>query len=227
MNRSRLRLSGVIAGLTFGVGLLSLFSVPGGGNVTDQQISDFYASSGRPGAAFALSLVLAVGCWSMVWFFSELRARLEPGVAADLGVRLATMGSLAVLAGTGITLAPTGVQLMAGGSFVGVPIAQTLDQAGLFVAIFGGVYTLAVAVFLLCMQARRSGVLPGWASASGLVVAVLLVTSVVGMPAVLLPLWVIVAGLGSRRRSGSGAGRQEELQRDPVRVAEVQVPAER
>lgn len=198
-NRSRLPLAGVLAGLAFGAGLFTLFTIPGGGVVTDRQITDFYDSSGRRGTAFVLYLVLVVGSWLMTWFFTELAARLEPGLLAGFVRRMAAVGTAAVIIGGGIAFAPSSVQMNSGRPFVGIPIAQTFAHAGLMVVIVGGVFSFAAATFAVCLRARRTRALPGWVAVSGMVVAVLLLAAFVVAPAILLPLWVIVAGLGARR----------------------------
>ena len=89
-----------------------------------------------------------------------------------------------------------------GQHFVGVPIATALAQSGLFVMIGCGIYSIAVAIFLFSLEARRQRTaLPRWLATSGLVVAVLLLGSYVGAPAALLPIWLVVAGLASRQTS--------------------------
>jgi hypothetical protein len=198
-HRSRLPLAGVLAGLTFGAGLFTLFTIPGGGNVTDQQITDFYNSGGGRATALGLYFVLVVGSWLMMWFFTALAARLEDGPLAGFVRRLAAIGSAAMIIGGAIALAPSSVQMNSGRPFVGVPIAQTFAHAGLMVAIVGGVFSFAAAMFAMCLRARRTAALPGWVAVSGMVVAVLLLASFVVAPALLLPIWVILAGLGSRR----------------------------
>lgn len=197
--RSRLPLAGVLAGLTFGTGLFTLFTIPGGGDTTDQQFTDFYNSGSHRATAFGLYLVLAVGSWLMVWFYGELAARFGPGPLSAFIHRMATVGATATLVGGGIMLAPASVQTNSNAPFVGVPIAQTLTHAGLLVVIVGGVYTFAATTFILCLRARRASALPGWAAITGMVVAVFLLASIVATPAILLPVWVIIAGLAGRR----------------------------
>ncbi|WP_426507413.1 hypothetical protein ACPPVO_54500 [Dactylosporangium sp. McL0621] len=205
-HRSRLPLVGVLAGLTFGVGLFTLFTIPGGGEATDQQVTDFYNSGGSRATALGLYFVLVVGSWLMMSFYTGLAARLDDDPLAGFVRRLASIGAAAVIIGGAIALAPSSVQINSGRPFVGVPIAQTFDHAGLMVAIVGGVYSFAAATFVLCLRARRTATLPGWIAISGMVIAVLLLASIVVAPALLLPLWVIPAGLGARRAPAATAG---------------------
>jgi hypothetical protein len=202
-HRSRLPLAGVLAGLTFGAGLFTLFTIPGGGNVTDQQITNFYNSNAHQATALALYLVLVAGSWLMMWFYTELASRLQPGPLTGIIHRLAATGSAAVIIGGALALAPSSVQMNSGRPFVGVPIAQTFAHAGLMVIIVGGIFSYAAATFAVCLRARRTAALPGWVAVSGMVVAVLLLAAFVVAPAVLLPAWAIIAGLGARRTTAT------------------------
>ncbi len=205
-HRSRLPLAGVLTGLTFGAGLYMLFTIPGGGTVTDQQFADFYNSGAQRATAFGLYLALVVGSWLMMWFFNELGSRLEPGRLTGFADRMALVGTAAVVIGGAIALAPASVQVNSGRPFVGIPIAQTLTHAGLLVFV-AGVYSFATAMFVLCLRSRRAATMPRWVAVSGMVVAVLLLAAFVVAPAVLLPAWVIIAGLGARRAAATAPTR--------------------
>jgi hypothetical protein len=201
---SRLPIAGLLAGIVFAVGLLSVLLVPGGGTVTEQQFTDFYGSGARRTTALALYFVLVAGSWLMGWFFDELCTRVGQG-RGRVARRVAWLGSAAVVIGGAVALAPTGVQVNSGRGFVGVPLAHTFEQAGLLIVVAGGVYSFALAVLLLSLDARRSSVMPSWIGVSGIVVAVLLLASYVVLPMVLLPLWVVAVGLGSRQPGGEPA----------------------
>jgi hypothetical protein len=201
---SRLPIAGPLAGIVFAVGLLSVLLVPGGGTVTDQQFADFYGSGARRATALVLYVALVAGSWLMGWFFDELSIRVAPG-RGEVARRVAWLGSAAVVIGGAVALAPTAVQANSGSGFVGVPLAHTFDQAGLLIVVVGGIYSFALAVLLLSLDARRSSAMPSWVGVSGIVVAVLLLASYVALPMLLLPLWAVAVGLGSRRPSGEPA----------------------
>jgi hypothetical protein len=195
----RLTIAGIFAGVIFAVGYLVGAVVPGGGDTSDKSITDFYDSSGKRAWAFILALVLVAGCFLMVWFFTELRNRLPEHGLTTVGHTIAMLGAGLVAAGGLIMLAPAGVQMNSDADFVGVPIAHTFAQAGLGVMLVGGMYAFAVAVFLLSLEARRTGALAGWLSITGLVVGVLLLASYIWLPGFLLPLWTIVLGVAAAR----------------------------
>lgn len=198
VNSSRLPTAGILAGVLFAAGLFSVFSLPGGGSVTDRQFTDFYSSSGRRASALVLYFALVAGSWLMAWFFAELRRSLAPGALAEYAERVAWLGAAATVIGGAVALGPVGVQMNSGNGFVGIPVAHAFDQAGLLILIVGGIYSFAVATFLMALHARRTASAPRWQTVIGRVVAVLLLASYVAAPAVLLPLWVIVMGLTSR-----------------------------
>jgi hypothetical protein len=201
----RSSISGVMAGIVTAVGFASLVLVPGGGTTSAKSVVNFYESSSKRAWAVALGFVLVAGCLLTMWFFTQLKARLSDSMVTRLAHLFAVFGAASIAVGTGILLGPTGVQMNTGQAFVGVPIATTLAQSGLFVIIGCGIYPIAAAIFLMSLEARRQRtVLPRWLATAGLVVAVLLLGSAVGSPAILLPVWLVVAGLtGWRTNSHS------------------------
>ena len=203
--RNRLNVAGVLAGIVFAAGLFSIFTLPGGGSVTDRQFTDFYNSSGRRITAMLLYFALVAGSLLMAWFYGELRRSIASGSLADYAERIAWLGAAATIIGGAIALGPVGVQINSGNSFVGIPIAHTFAQAGLLVLIGGGIYSFAVATFLMWLHAGRTASAPRWQTVSGRVVAVLLLASYVAAPAILLPIWTIVVGLSSRRAQTADA----------------------
>lgn len=210
--RQRGRIAAITTALVFAVGFTGFLMAgpPGGGTTAAKDVTDYYQSTSSVLTGAVLGLTQVAGCLMLLWFFAELRARLTGTMLAQVGHTIATVGVTLVVAGTMIMLGPSGVRLFtgssfAGGTFVGVPAAMTAGQAGLDVLLFGGVYSLAVAVFLLSLAARRQGAaLPGWLGVAGMVIGVLLVASVVGTPALLLVIWLIlVAAAGFRGPSAS------------------------
>lgn len=198
--RNRLAVSGVVAGVVFAVGLVSPFLVPGGGSVTDKDFTDFYDSSGRRAAAYALYFVLLVGCWLMIWFFSEVRARLVATSRSEVAYRLALGGAVAVMVGGAIDLGPAGVQINSGNSsgFVGVPIAHAVTQSALL-TIIAGLFTFAASVLLLGIEFRRSPAFPNWLGVLSIVAAILLLASYLLIGAFVLPIWAIIVGIVAAR----------------------------
>jgi hypothetical protein len=153
-----------------------------------------------------LGFVLLIGCWLMVWFFTELRHRIGRTNGADLLLRLSVVGAAAVMIGTAVDLGPTMAQNGSDNSdFVGVPIARTFTQAGAGVIIFG-MLTFAAAVFLAGFEFRRSLTFPHWLGTASIVCAVLLIGSFFLAPAFLLPIWVVVVAAVSRRAVPADAG---------------------
>lgn len=205
--RLRGRIAAILTAVVFAVGFTGFLMAgpPGGGTTTTKDVTDYYQSTGSVLTGALLGLVQVAGCLLLLWFFAELRSRLSDTMLAQVGHTIATVGVTLVVAGTMIMLAPSGVRLFtgasfAGGTFVGVPAAMTAGQAGLGVLLFGGVYSLAAAVFLLSLAARRQGAaMPGWLAVAGMVIAVLLVASVVGTPALLLVIWLILVAAGGFR----------------------------
>jgi len=81
-------------------------------------------------------------------------------------------------------------------------VARTAEQLGYGVMLVVGGLFAALMVGASSIAARGTGLLPSWLVSAGLSAAVLLLASVIFIPIVLLPLWVLVVavivGRGSR-----------------------------
>jgi hypothetical protein len=192
--KNRVRIPGILGGILFAVGIVGSFTIPGGGDVTDQQFITFYESSGKRTMAVFGSIVLVIACWLLVWLFRELRASLAPGARAEVGNQLGIAGAVMVIVGGGIKLAPTMVQMDSVRAFVGQVIANVLEQAGAGV-MMAGIWTMAVSIFLTSLHMRSSGTPPRWLGLFGMVISVLLAASFIGEAILLLPIWAIVVGI--------------------------------
>jgi hypothetical protein len=194
---NRLRISAVAAGVLFAVGLISPLLIPGGGSVTDKDFTDFYDSSSKRTTAYLLYFALLIGCWLMVWFFTELRTRMQGSTRVEVGYRLAIGAAVLVIVGGAIDLSPAAVQVNSTKSgFVGVPIAHALAQAGL-ITLIAGLFTFAAAVLLFGLAFRQSPSFPRWLGILSIVFAVLLLSSYILIGAFLLPIWAIVVGVAA------------------------------
>jgi hypothetical protein len=189
----------------FAVGYAVAALIPGGGDVTDKDFTDFYDSDGKRATAFVLFVVLVVGSLLMIWFFTELTKRLPDDAVKSVAHPIAIVAAGLVLAGAAILGGPLGVQMSSDSDFVGVPIAHTFAQAGFAVMLAGGMWFFAVAVFLFSLSARRSNAFPSWLSMAGMVVGVLLLGSYIWLPGYLLPIWVIVVAMTAFKEGSSTA----------------------
>ena len=97
---------------------------------------------------------------ALVWFLSELRARLPEQVMTWTAYGASVVGAAAVAIGGAILFGPEAVQMNAGAEFVGVPVAHTFAQAGLAVMLGIGLYSLALAVGLCSIALRRANLAP-------------------------------------------------------------------
>lgn len=199
MQRRRLTIAGIAAGIVFAVGFVMVILVPGlGGTSTTKDFTDFYNSGGKRGAATVLAFVLFIGCWLMIWFFTELRARLASSVRSDLAFHLSVVGAAAVMIGGAVELAPIMVQNgQDNKAFVGVPIAHTFAQAGAG-AVIVGMLTFAAAVLLHGLEFRRSSRFPRWLGVVSIVFAILLISSFFAIGGFLLPIWAILVSVVGR-----------------------------
>jgi hypothetical protein len=209
--QSQLAPAGVLAGIVFGAGLFTVLLLPAGGSVSDRQVTDFYESAGKRTTVLVLFLVLVVGSWLMAWFFGELRRSLPAGGPGEYAERAAWLGATASIVGGALAVAPAAAQDLGGQDFVGVSQAVVFGQAGLSCLLVGGMYSFALATFLVSLHAGRTGAVPRWQAASGMTVAVLLLGSFVAAPAMLLPVWALVTGVSPRARLSRATGAAESV----------------
>ncbi len=191
----RLRVSAVLAALLFSVGYIVVLMVPGGGDVTDRDFTDFYDSDDRIFVSFLLYVVLLAAAWSIVWFFTEVKARLRDDLLSQAALAIALLGCGGLTIGGALLSAPGGVQMNSDAGFVGIPIAHTFAQAGLGVMLVVGMYSLALATALVSVAARRDALVPSWLSIAGIVIAVLMIGSFIWLPGYVFPLWILTFGL--------------------------------
>jgi hypothetical protein len=209
--QSQLAPAGLLAGIVFGAGLFTVLLLPAGGSVSDRQVTDFYESAGKRTTVLVLFLVLVVGSWLMAWFFGELRRSLPAGGPGEYAERAAWLGATASIVGGALAVAPAAAQDLGGQDFVGVSQAVVFGQAGLSCLLIGGMYSFALATFLVSLHAGRTGAVPRWQAISGMTVAVLLLGSFVAAPAMLLPVWALVTGVSPRARLSRATGAAESV----------------
>jgi hypothetical protein len=91
--RAKVLLSAVVAAALFTIGYFIAMVVPGGGRVTPEEITSFYAEEGNQSLTLMLAIALAAGSLALVWFFNELRARLPETTLTRVGYAAATIDS--------------------------------------------------------------------------------------------------------------------------------------
>jgi hypothetical protein len=194
-SNTRLRLAALLAAVLFSVGYLVVLVIPGGGDVTAKDFTDYYDSDSRMRVSFVVMVVLLFAAWAIVWFFAEAKARLDDGLLTRMAASASLVGSGALVVGAAILGGPTGVQMSSNEGFVGVPIAHTFAQAGLGVMLFVGMGSLALATALVSIAEHRHAAVPRWLSIGGVIVAVGMVGSYIWLPGYIFPVWMLAFGL--------------------------------
>ena len=192
-------ISGIVAAVLIVAGVLL------GGNTPEYDAPDaewlqWFDKDSNTNAALLGALVLVVGALALIVFATGLAARFR----AAGGQR----GNAALIAGAGVAC---GVCFIVGGILANaiaaaiafdsdypIPapdVAKALEQAGIGIVLVGAGWAAALLVAVVSFSARRTGQLPSWLTAAGMVVAVLLLASIIFVPLVLLPLWALVTGI--------------------------------
>jgi len=194
--------SGILGAVLFTVGIIMVSSVPGGGEPEPKDFPDFYDSSGKRTTVLIGAYVLAIACLVLIAFFHALRTRIalrSNGLVPGWGFAAGAFGLTAVAISAGLLGAPAAVQSFGNGDYVGIHVAHAFAEAGFGIMLIPGMLGVALAVFTLSLAGRRSGAIQGWLGIMGMVVAVLLLASLIFLPMVLFPIWLLVAGIASLR----------------------------
>jgi hypothetical protein len=194
-----------VAAIVYIAGHILFAPVPGGGDVKAADFEKFYVTDDSTGLAIAGALVLTLGCLGMLWFFNEVRERIETPLARA-GFVSAAIGLALTAAGAAIVAGPSGVQFNSDEPFVGNAVAHAMAQAGYGVMLIGGAMFLGLGVGMLAIEGRRLGVLLPWVGIVGVVAAVLQLVGYIWLPIFLIPLWVLIVAITGLRTTGPAVG---------------------
>jgi Domain of unknown function (DUF4386) len=192
---------GAGAGILFAV-LFVAAVILGPGNLpdgSDAKVVAFYADSGNRLRAIVSAYLFAAAAVCYVVFLIDLRARIQrsaPAAANWVGVSVTTGALFLVL----MVAAGAAVASIAGDIAFGddpqpvVPdVARLLPELGYALLLVGSMVLAAAHLASTSMAALRSRVLPPWLCIAGLIAAFILLASVLFLPMVVLPLWVVAA----------------------------------
>lgn len=170
-------------------------------DAADGKWTSWFADEDNQTAAVGGIVAATLSSLVLVWFSalvaSTLRSRLP-----DEGIPMLVLASgitAGVTLGIGRVIASSmGAALALAPDFDVVPSAELLrsvEQIGIGVMLMVGGWSAALFVTALAAAARRSALLPAWLGTTGYVVGGLLLLSVFFLPLLLLPLYMLVAGV--------------------------------
>jgi hypothetical protein len=192
--------AGVLAAVTFVVGLLFVSDSPDNTD-TDAQILAWYAKHSHRVGILVGAFILAFCGLFFLWFVSGLRQRLR--AAEGPGGRLANvaLGGGVLFVGMLWAGAATLGAIPAEQSFGGGPPLHAADL-GRFVPSIGygailvfGAFGAIAMIDAASIVIMRTGVLPKWLAWLGFVAAVVLLFGVVFLPMIALPIWLVAASV--------------------------------
>jgi Domain of unknown function (DUF4386) len=197
--RVRFLVSALVASVLFTGGYFVEVLIPGAGGPKPDDFTSFYNSDAKMSVAILLFFVLVLGCLALVWFFNELRIRLPETQLTRIAYSMALIGIVTVPAGAGVMAGPLGAQQNSDSGFVGVPVAQSIAQSGLFISLGVGMTAFALAALLMSLAARRESAFPKWLTIAGIVLGILTLGSFFWIPGLAFPVWVLLVGIGGMR----------------------------
>jgi hypothetical protein len=155
--------------------------------------AQLWNTSGHRTSAIIGAYLLILGMLAFIYFASSFRARIGDGSGMMLAFAV-LFAVFAMAAGLiGATIA--GAKVFTNAPIPAGALSQQLNSlAGGLIVVPGG---LAAGAFVgvAAHLARRAGVLPGWLTIAGYIVAILQLAAVLFLPLLLVPLWVLVVSI--------------------------------
>jgi hypothetical protein len=160
----------------------------------------WWNDSGHRTTAVIAAYLMVLGLLAFVWFAWNLRERVGRG-----GGLMFVFGSLFAAVG----LISTMVRATIPGSklFGNTPVppgdfSRQFDQIGFATLLIAGALSAGLFIGIASYEARKAGILPGWLTIAGYVIAVLQLAGALFFPFALFPLWVLIASIVLVRRGG-------------------------
>jgi hypothetical protein len=185
---------GALGAVVYAVGFVLVSSAPGGGDVDAADFEDFYVTDDNTATVIIGMFVLTIGALALLWFFHHLRTVIGT-TDGSFGWASTALGLVLVLAGGGLLAGPSGVQAFSDADFVGQPVAHALAQSGFALMLVPGSLLLGLGVAVLSLAGRSAGVLAPWLAIAGVIAAALQLVAIIWIPALAIPLWVLIASI--------------------------------
>jgi hypothetical protein len=194
---------GIAFVVLFVVGFL-VFPTPTNGKDTAKW-ARWWADSGHRTGAIIGAYLMVLGLLAFVWFMWGVneRVRNRGGVMITFGTLFVAMALVSALVRAAIAGAK---QFGSTPVPAGADLARQFDQVGFGVLLVAGALAAGAFTATASYLARRDGLLPGWLTIAGYVVAVLQLVGALFLPFALFPLWVLVTSIVLLRRTNRVEG---------------------
>jgi hypothetical protein len=194
---------GAWAGIAFTVLFVAgfiVFPTPENGNTNPADWEGWWSDSGHRVGAVIGAYLMVLGLLAFVWFMWSLHRRLrDSGPMVIFGALFAAVALVSALVRATIA----GGKLFGDDPVPSAELSRMFDSIGFALLLVAGALTAGAFVALASYHARRHGLLPGWLTTAGYVVAVLQLAGGFFIPFALFPLWVLVASIVLLRRSSA------------------------
>lgn len=210
VSRSMTRWAGA-AGIGFAVLLFNGFAIASGApsyDESDEMWVSWFQDSGNRAAQVVAMFLVAAAALLLILFFAILlqRAHAAGGnptavvIAGIAGTSLATSVAIAGVIRSSVSAAVT---FAPNYSVPSADILRTIDNLAIGMLFVAGGFSAALFIASFAYAVRGTSLIPNWLSVAGYVVGVLLLASFAFFPFILLPLWMLVAGIAvvARRES--------------------------
>ena len=199
--------SGIAFVVLFVVGLLIGSDSPNP-DAPDAEWTAWFDDSGHRTLQIVGALLMVLAALAFVVFITGLVRRLRAETMNDGAAQVAHGGGILVAAAIaigGIAINQISAAIEIGDIPIPSPdVLRTAEQFGYGVVLVLGGWGAALTVASASIAARGTTVLPRWLVTAGFVAAVILLFSLVFIPMVVFPLWVLAVAISVGRRSTRG-----------------------
>jgi hypothetical protein len=182
--------------LIVGMGLMDLPT----GDDSDQTVSAFYADHGNRVEVICAFYLLTIGGIAFLFFANRLRLLLAaapgappPAATFAFGAGVVFLSMYFVSAAAMATIA--GAVSIGGEELPDVSFERFFPQLGYAVLLVPGMFAASVMIAVTSYVSMQSRIFPGWFAWLGFVVAILLLFGAAFLPALALPVWVLIASV--------------------------------
>lgn len=192
--------AGVLAAITFVVGLVMTTNSPDSGD-SDAKIISWYADHGHRVTVIIGAFILAFCGLFLLWFAAGLRQRLRLAEGQEGRLANVALGGAVLLVGllwvgaAALAAIPAGVSLGGANDLTTADVARFVPSIGFGAILLFGMFGAIALIDATSVVIFRTGVMPRWLGWLGFVCGVLLLFAVVFLPVIALPIWLIAASV--------------------------------
>ena len=199
-------LGGIVYVVAVIIGVLLIKGSPNS-DADPAKVIAYWSDSGHRNRLFIAWIVFMLGLFALLWFIASLRAAVASFDDTGMLAQLALMGGAiyVALAGAAISL-NAAVTTMSDDTYKHTVYPELIHAAGdaFWVIHAAGFVGMSAMMIAAAVAALRAKVVRPWLGWLGVAVGVVAIAGIVGIPQLLVGVWLIVVSIALFRAPGNG-----------------------